>query len=95
MNFPWPGNVRELRNAVEHAYVTLSGEVLTLGDLPPEVCSGPIDGKPAPDDAARRRILEALDQSGGNRSKAAKALGFSRVTLWKKMQKLGLVNRQP
>jgi PAS domain S-box-containing protein len=94
MNFPWPGNVRELRNAVEHAYVTLSGEVLTLEDLPPEVCSGSTDGKPAEDELSRRRILEALDQSGGNRSKAAKALGFSRVTLWKKMQRLGLVNRE-
>src|SRR5690606_6324647 len=49
MQAPWPGNVRELRNAIEHAFVTISGSTITLLDLPSEVRSSsrPADRSPA------------------------------------------------
>jgi PAS domain S-box-containing protein len=94
MEYPWPGNVRELRNAVEHAFVTQTGGMLTSSDLPREIRTHPLGGDPEPEALEERRIREALDKARGNRSKAARDLGVSRVTLWKKMQKMGLVKRK-
>ena len=87
----WPGNVRELRNAMERAYVTLAGDVVTLADLPPNIRlpeASAVDGN---GDLQKQRILDALARAGGSRERAAKLLGMSRVTLWKKMSRFGLV----
>ncbi|HVE43329.1 MAG TPA: sigma 54-interacting transcriptional regulator [Planctomycetota bacterium] len=93
--YDWPGNVRELRNALERAFVTVSGDAVTAADLPHEVSlrngGSPAEGS---DQALRERILDALNQCRGSRSKAARLLGVSRVTLWKWMTKLALVNEQ-
>ncbi|HEX7900297.1 MAG TPA: sigma 54-interacting transcriptional regulator [Planctomycetota bacterium] len=85
----WPGNVRELRNAMERAVVTLTGDVVTLADLPPQI--RPMEAVGEDGDGQKRRILDALAKSGGSRERAAKLLGMSRVTLWKRMSRLGLV----
>jgi DNA-binding NtrC family response regulator len=95
IDFPWPGNVRELRNAVEHAFVTADGEHLKLSDFPSEIRSlaGPAGpGAPAAPRGMpeRDRILWALKQADGHKGDAAKRLGISRVTLWKRMAELGL-----
>ncbi len=96
LEYPWPGNVRELRNAIEHAFVTGSGDRIRLLDLPLEVR----DPGATRRDGARResstdeerdereRIVTALHRSAGNQVRAAKALGVSRVTLWKKIKRL-------
>ncbi len=94
----WPGNIRELRNAIEHAMVTVSGDRIELFDLPMEIrgsrsaTSTHTPTKPlSPTEAEERdRILAALEEAGGNRTRAAKLLGTSRVTLWKKMSRYGL-----
>ena len=93
----WPGNVRELKNAIEHAFVTISGESITLLDLPPEIRQSLLT-RPGyspkrlqhPDQVEPQRIRDALQQTNGNRSQAAKLLGYSRVTLWKKLQRFGI-----
>ena len=98
MAHPWPGNIRELRNAIEHAFVTVQGESVTLLDLPVEIRQPPAPPDPSlplsrtleADAAERQRILDALRQTGGRRTDAAKLLGFSRVTLWKKMRQLAI-----
>jgi DNA-binding NtrC family response regulator len=100
--YEWLGNVRELRNALAYAFAIGEGEVLELEDLPPEVATpGRIDAEvtvvaeAAPVDAGAapelRRIRDALARTGGNRDRAAKLLGLSRVTLWRRMRALGLV----
>ncbi len=99
----WPGNVRELRNALEHAFVLVEGETITLLDLPVELRSpapAALDVDAAPNSTAARlssdemhergRILDALAQARGNKTQAAKLLGTSRVTLWKKLRKFRL-----
>lgn len=100
MDYSWPGNVRELRNAIEHAFVTVSGDRIMLVDLPQEVRTP--RAAPAPTHPAqvrplsteeqqdRSRILSALEQTEGNKTAAAKLLGVSRVTMWKKVKKYGL-----
>jgi len=90
MSYEWPGNVRELQNAVEHALVTRTGAVLTLAHLPSHVRQGV--KAVTPTEHLRQRVQDALAQCGGSREKAAKVLGVSRVTLWKWMTKLGIVN---
>ncbi len=96
--YHWPGNVRELKNAIEHAFVTVADNCITLWDLPPEVqrpslkTSSP-STKPlgsSLDPAEENRIREALQQTQGNKTEAAKLLGMSRVTLWKKLKHLSL-----
>jgi len=84
----WPGNVRELRSVVEYAFVMGEGPVLTVRDLPPEVRGESWDRRGAPPTARAReraRILRALEAHGGRKGAAAKALGMSRSTLWRKL----------
>lgn len=92
-NYAWPGNVRELRNAIEHAFVTVSGERITIEDFPPELREasvepgGQVTTRAGREPSEREQIVSALRHSGGNRTRAAEHLGISRVTLWKKIAK--------
>ncbi|MDO8588404.1 MAG: sigma-54-dependent Fis family transcriptional regulator [Armatimonadota bacterium] len=100
-SYCWPGNVRELRNVLTHAQQTRSGSTITAADLPAYVCSAACTscefGRPARQESCatgtvlqeseRAAILHALRNSGGNRSRAAVALGLSRVTLYRKLKK--------
>ncbi len=95
IEYPWPGNIRELRNAMEYACVTATGDRITYFDLPPEVRGGvsvaPLtQGMTAEQLNEKNRIIDALKQSGGNRTKAAAMLGTSRVTLWKKISRYAI-----
>jgi transcriptional regulator with PAS, ATPase and Fis domain len=90
----WPGNVRELANVIERAIVAATGNVLLPEHLP-AVLRAPR----APDDrgpgltlavAEREQILRALDAAGGKRIEAAKLLGLSRRTLYRKLDRHGI-----
>jgi transcriptional regulator with PAS, ATPase and Fis domain len=101
---PWPGNVRELRNVLAYAFAIGESPVIGIDDLPPEVVSmaptqpevfvegtgeaGTLEGGAS--SAEARRIRDALARTGGNRDRAAKLLGLSRVTLWRRLRDLGL-----
>eukprot|EP01022_Parablepharisma_sp_SALTPOND_P029795 TRINITY_DN7457_c2_g1_i2.p1 TRINITY_DN7457_c2_g1~~TRINITY_DN7457_c2_g1_i2.p1 ORF type:complete len:630 (-),score=211.11 TRINITY_DN7457_c2_g1_i2:1090-2979(-) len=94
--YDWPGNVRELINALEYAVVLCPGGLIGPEHLPealqgspsgqaqPVASAPPAAGQGEPDE--RERIIEALRQSNGRREEAARLLGISRVTLWKKMK---------
>ncbi|QSQ21238.1 sigma 54-interacting transcriptional regulator [Pyxidicoccus parkwayensis] len=91
----WPGNVRELRNVMEYAYVIGEGPVVREADLPPEfseprarapVAVGSVSPEVSLDP---ERVREALARAGGNRSEAARLLGISRVTLWRRLRDMG------
>lgn len=99
LEYPWPGNVRELQNAIEHAFVSVQNSQITLAELPLEIrffkkgSTFPTEAKQeltSEEQFERERIRSALKETQGNRTKAAKLLGFSRVTLWKKIQKFNL-----
>ncbi|WP_431859126.1 sigma-54-dependent transcriptional regulator [Azospirillum sp.] len=88
---PWPGNVRELRNLIERAL--LFGE-FPLEDLGLPVCGidatdGTADGR-ALAEVEKRHILAVLAECGGNRARAALALGVSRKTLDRKCAEWGV-----
>ncbi|MGK7868106.1 sigma-54-dependent transcriptional regulator [Falsiroseomonas sp. E2-1-a20] len=93
----WPGNVRELRNRIERAVALADGEEIGPVDLFPERRleeggggAGPSRLGAAIDGATRDAIAEALRQAGANRAEAARRLGISRTTLWKRMRELGM-----
>ncbi len=89
LDFPWPGNVRRLINALEHSAATCKTDIIEVGDLPDYLSHE----KKA--EASERRIdheelRSALNLYKGNRTLAAKHLGISRVTLWKRLKALGI-----
>ena len=96
LTYDWPGNVRELENAIEHAFVVCRGQEITLFDLPSELREIRLHdyGKlrriaPARSATEREAVLHALEESEWNRTRAAKKLGMSRTTLWRKMKAYG------
>ncbi|CAB5511977.1 Regulatory protein AtoC [Achromobacter anxifer] len=86
----WPGNIRELKNRVQRAAVIADGPALEESDLFPEGSLGePVvipDLNAARADAELRSIQQAIAVSGGQLGLAAKRLGISRTTLWKKLR---------
>jgi DNA-binding NtrC family response regulator len=101
-NFAWPGNIRQLENIVQQAVLMSSGPELRFEHLPEPMrtAHAAAEHGPAspPDSLSRNReqlernvIQRALASNGYSRSRAADALGISRVTLYKKMKKYGLM----
>ena len=92
---PWPGNVRELQHYLERAVVTTTGPELNCKDII-ALGSDPGEGdlrsvaRGAVRQAERARILQALQQTGNNRAKAAKLLKISRASLYNKLRTHGL-----
>jgi DNA-binding NtrC family response regulator len=99
--YAWPGNLRQLENVIQHAVLVSTGGVLLREHLPPtlrETAEINGNGKSAPDtlhhqrDLTERSVIQrALANHGFSRTRAADALGISRVTLYKKMKKYGLM----
>ena len=94
--YPWPGNVRELRNAVEYAFVLCSGDWIGKKHLPPKIATGAkrATAKQAVGaisrEEERNSLIQTLRRVGGNQSEAARLLGVSRVTVWKRIKKHGI-----
>jgi PAS domain S-box-containing protein len=91
MDYPWPGNVRELRSAIEFAVIGCRTEIIQSDDLPPEIVqaaelASAIPADPLMDEKAR--FLDALSRSRGNRALAARLLGISRATLYRRLSDL-------
>ncbi len=88
--YRWPGNVRELRHAIEHAVLSCRQGIIRPEHLPPEILTIPADGPEILDSPAdeRERILRALQRSRGNRMEAARLLGISRATLYRRFTEL-------
>lgn len=96
IDYHWPGNVRELENALERIVILSEGDIIQLHDLPEEVIrkkadltAGPSKGDALRDilkEPEKKIILQALEQSGWNRKKAASSLNISRTTFYNKMK---------
>jgi len=95
-SYDWPGNIRELQHAVEHAFVLGRSEVLKLEHLPPEIREIEKNGFSAIDenDDEFEKIVAALEKSGWNKSRAARLLGISRRTIYRKMEELGIEDEE-
>jgi DNA-binding NtrC family response regulator len=100
--YNWPGNVRELQNIVERAVLLGRGPKIALDDLPTQITLGQTAAaeshsgkalKDAMEAPERAIILEVLELNHWNRNATADALGINRTTLYKKMKRLGLMER--
>ncbi|HYX25776.1 MAG TPA: sigma 54-interacting transcriptional regulator, partial [Thermoanaerobaculia bacterium] len=99
--YGWPGNVRELANAIERALVLGEGELIRPDDLPetilesaPAASASPVGAYHDSVNAFKRRlILDALDQAGGNVTKAAERLDLNPTYLHRLMRNLDLKDR--
>ena len=90
LEYDWPGNVRELKSAVDYATLHCKGAVIVAEDLPPEVRHSVPSQQPAAEEPQdeRQKILTALEQAEGSRTRAARLLGMSRATFYRRLQKL-------
>jgi len=85
--YRWPGNVRELENVIGNASMMVQGDVIDIGDLPdylraPASADAMDDMLLSMDEVQRRHAANAVKRLGGNKAKAAEALGISRTTLY-------------
>jgi DNA-binding NtrC family response regulator len=102
-SYGWPGNVRQLFNALECAVVQSEGPVIRAEHLLPEVTAMAQQPPPAPGGGSvpltryyttpvtaeeeRALILRVIEESRGNKAEAARRLGMSRTTLWKRLSR--------
>jgi DNA-binding NtrC family response regulator len=94
MDYGWPGNARELKSTLAYAFVIADAGQVKREHLPPQFTpgfggagGGLGEGRVAGEKAA---LLEALRQTGGNQTQAARLLGINRVTVWHRMRKYGI-----
>jgi two-component system response regulator HydG len=93
LTYDWPGNVRELENALEHAAILTAGNTITLDMLPKRITapkSQPLVSDRPPDNPTLEVIEQAyimwvLQAEGGNKTRAAEALGIDPSTLYRKL----------
>lgn len=94
-HYSWPGNIRELQHAIERAIIMSEGDELDSRDF------FFLSAKPSPekitasntynlDEVEKNMIQKAIDKNGGNISKAAKDLGLTRASLYRRLEKYGL-----
>ncbi|MDK9699229.1 MAG: sigma 54-interacting transcriptional regulator [bacterium] len=93
--FPWPGNVRQLENAVAYGVAIGEGEMLEERFLPPYLLKVVPDARipQAGIDAGVNPLLLALAQANNKVAVAAKLLGISRVTFWRRLKALQASNQ--
>lgn len=103
MNYNWPGNIRELENVIERAIILSKGPLIVPEDFPEVLLHSSKHKEELPDSAnglklkdalkspEKDLIVKALEAVDWNRNEAAKTLGINRTTLYKKMQKFGLL----
>ncbi len=95
-SYPWPGNLRELKNVVKRAVLLTQGDYIEKEVLPHEVRSS--ERKEEPDSSyslfknknEQELILDALEKTHGNKSKAARLLSIDRKTLYNKLKQYNI-----
>lgn len=104
-DYDWPGNVRELRNVIEYAFVSCPEGLIEPRHIIHRINRRAVSPAAPPlsspseqrrdflekrTDPERERLVNALRETRGNQTEAARLLGVSRVTVWKRMKKYGI-----
>jgi two-component system response regulator HydG len=103
LDHSWPGNIRELEHAIERGLLLARGEAITSKDLPPELSQPAQDAAAAGGEGRYRRARDGwerkffddlLREAGGSVAKAAELAGIHRSTLYEKLTRYGLVEKE-
>lgn len=90
MNYHWPGNLRQMKNIVKRATLLAQSSFITLLELGTELLETPASSNTSialrNEETEKEHILEALRQTGNNKSKAAQLLNIDRKTLYNKLK---------
>ena len=100
MQYAWPGNVRELKSALSYAFVVAESGLIEMHHLPGHF-QHPMEIQTETEDVIvpanevvgsdeKRQLINALRQTHGNKTKAAKILGVHRMTVWNRMRKYNI-----
>ncbi len=95
LGYPFPGNIRQLENIIEYAFIACKGDVIGIEHLPGDLIEGQEGQRPllsAKECEEAEKIRAILDQYPHSRPEAARALGMSRSTLWRKMKRYGIMD---
>ena len=94
MHHSWPGNVRELEHALEHGALLCPGEKIGVEHLPRELLAHhkELDTNPTSRELDQEMLARALQETQGNKTRAARKLGISRRTIYRKLHEYGLLN---
>ena len=96
MNYEWPGNIRELKNVLEHSYILCPGGLIRSEHLPKSYFPAMIrllgtdKTETSSSQLIKEDVVRAMQDAGGKKAKAARALGISRPTLYRKLKDFGL-----
>ncbi len=100
IRYEWPGNVRELANVMERAVALTKQDHISVADLPERIINEAHSKPPVNDDPSqfatleemeKRYVLQVLEFVGGSRTEAARILGLDRTTLWRRLERYGVV----
>jgi two-component system response regulator HydG len=105
VSYSWPGNVRELQNCIERAVALAQYDDIVVEDLPEKirtyhhshvVVAGEDPSElVSMEELERRYVQRVLEAAGGNKTLAARILGFDRTTLYRKLDRYGLGGEPP
>lgn len=90
LNYSWPGNVRELENMIEHGVILSKDNAVTMAELPQDIIHPAIQKEKTIEAVTKYHVLNVLEETKGNISKAAGILGIRRMTLYNKLKKYDL-----
>ena len=109
--YPWPGNIRQLINVIDRGKIMADDHTIRLSELPSEisnyvgtapaaavVTAGHNHETPKPDDlrtVERAHVLEVLKREHGNKARAARALGVTRRSLYRLLERHGIRSDDP
>ena len=95
VRYDWPGNIRELSNVLERAQILAENHTITVDELPDNLLTHASESGDEGDSqklhqVERRHVQAVLEEAGGNKVHAARALGISRRALYRLLDKYSL-----
>jgi two-component system response regulator AtoC len=98
MHYNYPGNIRELENIIQRSVALAESEVIRFDDLPQDLQKLEFntfegEGLQALEEVEKHHIAKVLDKTGYNKNLSSKILNLPRTTLWRKMKKYGLMDK--
>jgi DNA-binding NtrC family response regulator len=91
LGYSWPGNIRQLKHVLEYAFIVCKSDLIQMQHLPESILRTKNQPTHTPDSQleiiTEHKIREALEKTGGNKARAAKLLGISRQTIYRKLPK--------